>query len=51
MSDEVDELFEASQSEMDEAARADQYARIPEIYNMEGPIVLLYETPYPVALQ
>ena len=50
-SDEVDQLFEASQSEMDEAARADQYARIQEIYNMEGPIILLYETPYPVALQ
>ncbi len=49
-SDEVDQLFEASQSETDEAKRAEQYARIQEIYNAEGPIVPLYQTPYPVAL-
>ncbi|WP_299819660.1 ABC transporter substrate-binding protein [uncultured Jannaschia sp.] len=50
-SEEVDSLFEASQSEMDEETRAEQYARIQEIYNQTGPIILLYETPYPVALQ
>lgn len=49
--DEVDQLFVASQSETDPAARAEQYARIQEIFNAEGPTVPLYETPYPVALQ
>lgn len=49
--DEVDQLFEASQSEIDPAVRAEQYARIQEIFNTTGPIIPLYETPYPVALQ
>lgn len=49
--DEVDQLFVASQSETDPAKRAEQYARIQEIFNATGPIVPLYETPYPVALQ
>lgn len=48
--DEADKLFEASQKEIDPKKRADQYARIQEIYNADGPIVPLYETPYPVAL-
>jgi len=48
---EVDKLFEASQLEMDTKKRAEQFARIQEIYNAEGPIVPLYETPYPVALR
>ncbi|MBC7737858.1 MAG: hypothetical protein H7245_11720, partial [Candidatus Saccharibacteria bacterium] len=26
------------------------YARIQEIHNAEGPMVFLYESPYPVAL-
>ncbi|WP_172299750.1 ABC transporter substrate-binding protein [Pseudoruegeria sp. HB172150] len=50
-SEEVDELYEASQSEVDEAKRGEQYARIQEIFNTTGPTVPLYETPYPVALQ
>ena len=49
-SDEVDGLFEASQKEMDPAKRAEQFARIQEIFNASGPTIPLYETPYPVAL-
>lgn len=49
--EEVDSLFEASQSEVDPVKRQEQYARIQEIFNSEGPIVPLYETPYPVALR
>lgn len=49
-SDEVDKLFETSQSERDPAKRTAEYARIQEIANAEGPMVYLYETPYPVAL-
>ena len=49
-SEEADKLFEASQKEIDAAKRAEQYARIQEIFNASGPIVPLYETPYPVAL-
>ena len=48
---EADKLFEASQSETDPKKRADEYARIQEIYNATGPIVPLYETGYPVALR
>ena len=47
---EVDSLFEASQKEMDKDKRADDFAKIQEIYNATGPIVPIYETPYPVAL-
>lgn len=50
-SEEVDTLFEASQTETDTAKRAEQYKRIQEIFNASGPIIPLYETPYPVALQ
>ncbi|MCW4114226.1 ABC transporter substrate-binding protein [Aurantimonas sp. MSK8Z-1] len=49
-SDRADELFEASQKETDPKTRADQYAEIQKIYNATGPIIPLYETPYPVAL-
>ncbi|WP_416068124.1 ABC transporter substrate-binding protein [Rhizobium sp. ZK1] len=48
--DEADKLFEDSQKEMDPKKRAEQYAKMQEIYNTEGPTVPLYETPYPVAL-
>jgi len=48
--DEVDKLFVQSQSEIDPTRRAAEYARIQEIFNATGPIVPLYETPYPVAL-
>ncbi len=46
----VDKLFVASQSEIDPAKRAAEYAQIQQIFNATGPIVPLYETPYPVAL-
>ncbi len=49
-SEEADKLFEASQKEVDQAKRAEQYARMQEIFNTTGPTVPLYETPYPVAL-
>lgn len=49
-SDEVDGLFVDSQKEMDPAKRAEQFARIQEIFNASGPTIPLYETPYPVAL-
>ncbi len=49
-SEEADKLFEASQSERDPAKRAAQYAKIQEIHNADGPMVYLYESPYPVAL-
>lgn len=47
---EADTLFDASQKELDKTKRADEYAKIQEIFNTTGPIVPLYETPYPVAL-
>jgi peptide/nickel transport system substrate-binding protein len=49
--EEVDKLFEASQKEADPAKRAEQYSKIQEIFNATGPIVPLYQTPYPVALR
>lgn len=49
-SEEVDKLFEASQREVDTAKRAEEYAQLQKIYNASGPILPLYETPYPVAL-
>jgi len=48
--DEIDELFAASQVELDADARAAQYERIQEIYLDAAPITFLYETPYPVAM-
>lgn len=48
--EEADKLFEASQKEIDKSKRAEQYAKMQEIYNTTGPTVPLYETPYPVAL-
>ena len=49
--EEVDALYVASQSEMDEGKRAEEYTKIQEVFNTTGPIIPLYETPYPVALQ
>ncbi len=48
--EEADALFEASQKEIDPKKRAEQYAKMQEIYNTSGPTVPLFETPYPVAL-
>ncbi|MGI3901845.1 MAG: ABC transporter substrate-binding protein [Janthinobacterium lividum] len=47
---EFNSLFEASQRELDGTKRAAQYARMQEIYR-SGPIVPLYESPYPVVLK
>jgi peptide/nickel transport system substrate-binding protein len=47
----LDGLFEASQKEMDAGKRADQYKQIQDIYMAAPPLVLLYESPYPVALR
>ena len=49
--DEIDTLFASSQGELDTAKRTDEYAQIQSIYMDAAPIVFLYETPYPVALQ
>ena len=49
-SEEADKLFEASQKEIDAEKRAEQYAKMQEIFNASGPTIPLYETPYPVAL-
>ncbi len=48
---ELEDLFQQSQAELDQAKRAEQYKRIQEIYVDAAPIVFLYETPYPVALR
>ena len=49
--DKIDNLFADSQGELDTAKRADEYAQIQRLYMDAAPIVFLYETPYPVALQ
>jgi peptide/nickel transport system substrate-binding protein len=49
--EEVNQLFEQSQQELDPEARAEQYQRIQEIHIGDAPVIYLYETPYPVALQ
>ncbi len=47
----VDELYIASQKEIDPAKRTAQYKEIQDTYNAAAPIVYLYETPYPVAFR
>ena len=49
-SDEADKLFEDSQKELDPKKRAEQYARIQELYK-SGPTIPIYESPYPVVLK
>jgi peptide/nickel transport system substrate-binding protein len=48
--DEFNALYEASNTEIDPAKRAEQYARMQEIYNEEAPLLFMYETPFAVAL-
>ena len=48
--DEFNSLYEASNTEMDPAKRAEQYARMQEIYNEAAPLLFMYETPFAVAL-
>lgn len=47
--DELDKLYEQSLTESDPAKRAEMYKKIQEIYNPTGPMIYLYETPFPVA--
>ena len=47
----IEELFLRSQQEMDATKRAADYKEIQEIYNATGPMIPLYETPYPVAFR
>jgi peptide/nickel transport system substrate-binding protein len=49
--DKVDQLFEQSQQEIDPQKRAADFQQIQQIFNVEGPIIPLYESPYPVALK
>ncbi len=49
--DQADRLFEQSQQEIDPQKRAADYQQIQQIFNAQGPIVPLYESPYPVALK
>jgi len=49
--DRLDQLFEASQQEMDRNKRATEYQEIQAIYNSSGPTIPLYESSYPVALK
>ncbi len=49
--DELEALFAQSQVELEPGRRAELYSQIQDIYIDAAPIVFLYETPYPVALQ
>ena len=46
----VDELFVASQSELDPAKRAAQFKEIQQRYVAASPIIFSMEVPYPVAM-
>ena len=48
-SDELNKAYEASLTEGDPEKRAQLYKKIQEIYSPTGPMIYLYETPYPVA--
>ncbi|WP_027482863.1 ABC transporter substrate-binding protein [Deinococcus pimensis] len=48
---ELEKIFAQSQQETSRVKRAAQYRQIQSIYMNAAPIVFLYETPYPVALQ
>ncbi len=47
---EFNALFEASATEVDPAKRAEEYARMQEIYAEAAPLLFMYETPFSVAL-
>jgi peptide/nickel transport system substrate-binding protein len=46
-----DELFVASEQEMDPAIRAAEYKEMQEMCNEAAPYIFLYEAPYPVAFR
>ncbi len=45
----ADELFLASQQEIDPAKRRAEYKEMQDIYKAAAPMIFLYESPYPVA--
>lgn len=47
---EFNTLFEASSVEIDPAKRADQYAKMQDIYAEAAPLLFMYETPFAVAV-
>jgi peptide/nickel transport system substrate-binding protein len=47
--DELNKAYEASLTEGDPEKRAQLYKKIQEIYSPTGPMIYLYETPFPVA--
>lgn len=46
----ADELFLASQQEIDPAKRRANYREMQDIYKAAAPMIFMYESPYPVAL-
>ena len=49
--DHVDELFLASQQELDPAKRKAQYKEMQDLYKAAAPMLFMYELPYPVAFR
>ena len=49
-SDRADKLFLASQEEIDPAKRKADFKEMQDIYKAEAPMIFLYESPYPVAV-
>ena len=47
--DHCDQLFLASQEEVDPAKRRAEYKQMQDIYKAAAPMVFMYESPYPVA--
>jgi peptide/nickel transport system substrate-binding protein len=47
----ADELFLASQQEIDPAKRKAQYKEMQDIYKAAAPMIFMYESPYPVAFR
>ena len=46
----IDQLFVASQSELDPAKRAADYKEIQQRYNEAAPVAFAFEVPYPIAM-
>ncbi len=49
--DHVDQLFVASQEEIDPAKRKAEYKEMQDIYKAAAPMIFLYQSPYPVAFK
>ena len=48
-SERVDQLFQASQQEIDPAKRKAEYKEMQDIYKAAAPMLFMYQSPYPVA--